>query len=52
MKEKILKEIENLKQERSRVIKGKHASPIDMLKKLSPIEVKIERLEKELKKLD
>ena len=49
MKEKILKQIEDLKKERTNVIKEKHASPKDILKRFNEIDAKIERLELKLK---
>lgn len=50
-KEEILKTLAGLKLQRSKVIKGKHASPQDMMKQLKVIDTKIERHQLELEKL-
>ena len=52
MKEKLLKEIEGLKMQRIKVVKGKHASPADMFKLLSVFDKKIEKLNEDLHKLE
>ena len=51
-KEKILKQINDLKNERSKVIKEKHASPKDIIKRFNDIDARIERLELQLKEKD
>lgn len=49
-KENILKEMENIKIERNRFLKSKHASPQDMIKLLSVYDKKLEKLNEELSK--
>jgi len=52
MKETILKAIEDLKLQKSKVARGKHASPQDMIKLLGKIDIQIERHQLKLKKLE
>jgi len=50
-KERLEKLIAELKLSRTSLIKGKHASPMDLIKLLNIADTKIERHQLELKKL-
>ncbi len=52
MKEQILKVIEDLKSQKTKVLKGKHASPKEIIDLINKIDTKIDRQLYKLKELD